>query len=188
MSFGDTGLPLVQPSPNMPTVDTALVYPGMCLFEGTLLSEGRGCTRPFEVVGAPYVDGAVWAQETELELEAAGFGGFKLRPLVFLPTFHKHAGQPCGGVQVHVTDRDRYRPLMVATALLKTAWRRWPDKVKWRTEVYEYVADPIAIDLLGGTDALRHEIEQDAPLSSIQARWDAECENFLQLRERYLLY
>jgi len=188
MTFHETGLPWVQPSPNMPTEDTALVYPGMCLFEGTLLSEGRGCTRPFEVVGAPYVDGAAWARETTRELEAAGYAGFGLRSLVFLPTFHKHAGIPCGGVQVHVTDRERFRPLMVATALLKTAWRLWPDEVLWRTEEYEFVTEPIAIDLLGGTDALRHEIEGDVSLATIQERWNEQCRDFLAQRRRYLMY
>jgi len=188
MSFHETGLPWVQPSPNMPTEDTALVYPGMCLFEGTLLSEGRGCTRPFEVVGAPYVDGAAWAREATRELHAEGYSGFGLRPLVFLPTFHKHARTPCGGIQVHVTDRERFRPLMVATALLKTAWRLWPDSVQWRTEEYEFVSDPIAIDLLGGTDALRHEIEGDVSLSTIQERWDDQCRDFISQRRNYLVY
>ncbi len=188
MAFHETGLPWVQPSPNMPTEDTALVYPGMCLFEGTLLSEGRGCTRPFEIVGAPYIDGAVWARETTRELQASGYTGFGLRPLVFLPTFHKHARIPCGGVQVHVTDRERFRPLMLATALLKAAWRLWPEQVQWRTEEYEFVTDPIAIDLLGGTDALRKEIEGDVPLTAIQERWEEECRDFAMKRRKHLLY
>jgi len=188
MSYTDTRLPWVQPSPNMPTYETALVYPGMCFFEGTLLSEGRGQTRPFEVVGAPFVDGASWAAETTQELRAAGYGGFSLRPLVFQPTFHKHAGTACGGVQVHVTEAEEYAPVMVATALLKTAWRLWPGEAEWRTERYEYVEEPIAIDLLGGSAALRAEVEGDAALPDIQARWDVEVEPFLAARQRYLLY
>ncbi len=188
MRYADTGLPWVQPSPNMPTVDVALVYPGMCFFEGTLLSEGRGQTRPFEVVGAPYVDGHAWAGAATADLRGAGYGGFALRPLTFIPTFHKHAGEACGGVQVHVTDDEVFRPVMVATALLKAAWALWPDAARWRTERYEFVTDPIAIDLLGGTDALRHEVEGGVALERIQARWDDEVAAFLEARSRYLRY
>ena len=188
MPFSSTGLPWVQPSPNMPTVDVALVYPGMCFFEGTLLSEGRGQTRPFEVVGAPYVDGHAWAVETTRELTAAGYEGFALRPLVFQPTFHKHAGLACGGIQLHITDAMAIRPVMIATALMKTCWRLWPDAAKWRTERYEFVEKPIAIDLLGGSESLRHEVEADVPLRQIQERWDDESAGFREARERYLLY
>jgi uncharacterized protein YbbC (DUF1343 family) len=188
MSFEQTGLPWVQPSPNMPTPDVALVYPGMCFFEGTRLSEGRGQTRPFEVVGAPFVDGCAWAEETTRELRAAGYEGFGLRPLTFVPTFHKHAAQACGGIQLHITNPRTLRPVMVATALLKSCWRLWPDDAAWRTERYEYVSEPIAIDLLGGSDALRHEVEGDVPLTRIQARWDDESADFRRTRERYLLY
>ena len=188
MYFEDTGLPWVLPSPNMPTVDTAVVYPGGCFFEGTLLYEGRGQTRPFEVGGAPYIDGQVWADETTRELTEAGYSGFHLRPLIFRPTFHKHVGQSCGGVQIHVTDREAFRPVMVSVALLKTAWRCWPEAVRWRTLTYEFVADPIAIDLLGGSEALRREVEQDVPLQDIQKRWDEERAEFDERRARYLLY
>jgi uncharacterized protein YbbC (DUF1343 family) len=186
--FGATGLPWVLPSPNMPTPDTALVYPGGCFFEGTMLSEGRGQTRPFEIVGAPWVDGHRWAAAATDELRASGYSGFHLRPLVFQPTFHKHVGATCGGVQIHVTARDLFRPVMVSVALLKAAWRLWPREARWRTAPYEFVADPLAIDLLGGSSDLRHEIEQDVPLADIQARWDAESAGFRSARVRYLLY
>jgi uncharacterized protein YbbC (DUF1343 family) len=172
----------------MPTVDTALVYPGMCFFEGTLLSEGRGHTKPFEVVGAPYVDGYAWAEAATADLSRAGYTGFAMRPLVFRPTFHKHGGEACGGIQLHVTDPTAFRPVMVATALLKAAWALWPRDVAWRTERYEYVEDPIAIDLLGGNAALRAEIEGGADLTEIQARWDAEAAAFLESRARFLVY
>ncbi len=188
MYFEQTGLPWVLPSPNMPTIDTALVYPGGCFFEGTLLSEGRGQTRPFEIVGAPYIDGQQWAADATRELVEAGYGGFVLRPLVFSPTFHKHVGQSCGGVQIHVTDREAFRPVITSVALLKAAWRRWPESVRWRTLTYEFVADPIAIDLLGGSAALRHEVENDVPLRAIQERWDLERAEFDAQRLRYLLY
>jgi len=187
-AYADTGLPWVQPSPNMPTCDTALVYPGMCFFEGTLLSEGRGCTRPFEIVGAPFVDGPAWAESTSAELAAAGYRGFALRPLTFQPTFHKHGGEACGGIQLHITDPLSFRPVMVATALMKSAWRLWPEASRWRTERYEYVEEPIAIDLLGGSEALRLEVEGDCPLPEIQERWDRESAEFLVARRSCLLY
>ncbi len=188
LAYVDTGLPWVQPSPNMPTCDTALVYPGMCFFEGTLLSEGRGCTRPFEIVGAPFVDGSAWAEATSAELSAAGYGGFAIRPLTFQPTFHKHGGEACGGIQLHITDPLTFRPVMVATALMKSAWRLWPEASRWRTERYEYVQEPIAIDLLGGSEALRLEVEGDCPLPEIQERWDRESAEFLVARRSCLLY
>jgi len=188
MFYDQCGLPWVQPSPNMPTVETALVYPGMCFFEGTLLSEGRGATRPFEVVGAPYIDGQRWAADAAARLVAAGETGVALRPLVFQPTFHKHAGKACGGVQLHVTDRQAFSPVLTATALLQAAWSLWPDEVQWRTEVYEFVADPIAIDLLGGSAALRHEIETGVPLSAVRSRWQDEVQTFATQRQRHLLY
>lgn len=188
MTFAETGLPWVQPSPNMPTVDTALVYPGQCFFEGTLLSEGRGTTRPFEVFGAPYVDGTDWARATMADLDACGIGGLALRPLMFLPTFQKHANVPCGGLQIHVTDPSRFRSVIVAAALMKSAWALWPDDAKWRTERYEYVETPIAIDLLGGGPELRAEVEGGADLRDIEARWDRERAAYDALRSDFFLY
>lgn len=188
MSFAETGLPWVLPSPNMPTPDTALVYPGQCLFEGTLLSEGRGHTRPFEVVGAPYVDGALWARESSASLAAIGVGGLALRPLVFRPTFHKFAGQGCGGVQLHVTDATAFRPLITSIALLHSARRLWPHDFAWRTERYEYVEAPIAIDLLAGDARLREEIDSGAPLSQIRERLEDEGAHFRAERPRFCHY
>ncbi len=188
MNFGDTGLPWVLPSPNMPTPQTALVYPGMCLFEGTMLSEGRGHTRPFEVVGAPFIDGRSWANRATQRLHAAGYRGFVLRPLTFRPTFHKYAGEACGGVQIHVQEPSRYHSLMVAVALLQAAWERWPDDCRWRTEPYEYVRHPIAIDLLSGDAQLRLEIESNADLQLIAARWDQKRAGFMERIRDYHLY
>src|SRR5690606_15376923 len=112
--FDDTGLPWVQPSPNMPTPDTMLVYPGGCLYEGTNLSEGRGTTRPFELVGAPYIH----EPERFAAMAAQSAGpGVTLRPCSFRPMFQKHGGTLCGGLQLHVTDRDRFRPLQAAVAI-----------------------------------------------------------------------
>lgn len=168
MRFDQTGLPWVLPSPNMPTPDTALVYPGQCLFEATNLSEGRGTTRPFEQVGAPFLDGYAWA---EALADASGGGrtlpGVHFRPLSFRPTFHKFGGRSCGGVQLHVTDAERFRPYLTGIALLSTARRLAPADYQWRAEPYEFVADRPAIDLLTGGDGIRRAIERGAPLEEI---------------------
>jgi len=150
--------PFVMPSPNMPTADTALVYPGGCLLEGTNLSEGRGTTRPFEMCGAPWIDGVRLAADLAA-LGTHGLDGFVARPLVFRPTFHKHAGQLCGGVQIHVTDRSRFRPMATYIALVSLAAYQAPDGFRFRRECYEYVEDIPAIDLLVGSSLLREGIE-----------------------------
>jgi len=162
MAFEDTGLPWVLPSPNMPSNETAFVYPGLCLLEGTNLSEGRGVTRPFEIVGAPFLDGARWAEElAELELP-----GVRFRPLSFRPTFHKFGGQSCGGVQVHVVDRRGFQPYRTGIAMMLTARRQAPGAFAWRTEPYEFVTRPIAIDLLNGSDRIRLAIDSSASSSA----------------------
>lgn len=143
--------PFVQPSPNMPTPDTALVYPGGCLVEGTNLSEGRGCTRPFEIVGAPWIDGRRLARD----LSATGLAGFCARPLVFQPAFHKHAGTPCGGVQLHPTDARTFRPYATYLALVALARAQAPDRFAFRTERYELRDDVPAYDLLTGCSEAR---------------------------------
>jgi uncharacterized protein YbbC (DUF1343 family) len=169
MSFADTGLPWVMPSPNMPTPDTALVYPGGCLFEATNLSEGRGTTRPFEMVGAAFLDGVAWAQA------AAVPAGVRLRPLSFRPTFHKFSGRSCGGVQLHVTDPSAFRPYATGLALIAAARRLAPAESRWRAEPYEFVEDPPAIDLLTGDDRVRLAVEAGAPLGDLLAE-DARFE------------
>ncbi len=143
--------PFVLPSPNMPTWDTALVYPGGCLLEGTNLSEGRGHTRPFEVFGAPWLDGERLAGE----LNAVGLEGFVARPLSFMPTFHKHAGQLCGGLQVHVRDPALFRPVATYAATIALAHHQDPQEFRFRTERYEFVDDLPAFDLLTGSDRAR---------------------------------
>lgn len=169
MAFEDTGLPWVMPSPNMPTVDTAFVYPGLCLVEGTNLSEGRGSTRPFEIVGAPFLDG----HRLAADLAAMELPGLVCRPLTLRPTFHKFATQPCGGVQFHVTDRRLFRPLRTGIAFLIAARRQAPHQFRWRSEAYEFVAGTLALDLLAGTDALRLGIEAGASLSELTAPFAA---------------
>lgn len=149
--------PFVMTSPNMPTADTALVYPGGCLLEGTNLSEGRGTTRPFEITGAPWIDGRALAAH----LAATRLPGFVARPLTFRPTFQKHGGAICGGVQIHVTDPVAFRPVATYVALIALARRQDPGRFRFRTERYEYVDHIPAIDLLLGSSRARLAMEAD---------------------------
>jgi uncharacterized protein YbbC (DUF1343 family) len=183
MTFADTGLPWVMPSPNMPTPDTALVYPGQCLFEATNVSEGRGTTRPFEIVGAPFLDGHAWAAalaETQL-------AGLRLRPIVFRPTFHKFGGQACGGVQLHVTDAAAFRPYRTGVALIAAARKLGGDAFRWRTEPYEFVAEPPAIDLLTGSAEVRMAVEAGASPRDIEALFVPFERAFAELRQPALM-
>ena len=184
MSYAETGLPWVMPSPNMPGEETALVYPGMCLVEGTCVSEGRGTTRPFEIAGAPHVDGHALA----VELAGAGLPGVRFRPLGFVPTFEKHAGRPCGGVQIHVTSRRAFRPYLTGVAFLRAVRALWPDEFAWRAHAYEFVDEVPAIDLLAGSAALREGIDAGAPLADLAATWAAAERDFRQRRSAWLLY
>jgi uncharacterized protein YbbC (DUF1343 family) len=182
--FDETELPWILPSPNMPTLSTALVYPGACLVEGTNLSEGRGTTRPFEIVGAPWID----PYRLVAELEKEDLPGVRFRPLYFQPTFHKFAGKTCGGVQQHVVERDVYRPLRTGIALLEAARRLWPEEFAWRPPPYEYELSRPAIDILAGSSRLREQIEADAALATIEASWESPLRDFLAVRRRFLLY
>jgi uncharacterized protein YbbC (DUF1343 family) len=188
MSFEDTGQPWVLPSPNMPTVETAFVYPGQCLFEGTNLSEGRGLTRPFEIVGAPFLDGTRWARD----LSAIRLPGVRMRPLGFRPTFHKFCGESCGGVQLHVIDRAAFRPYRTGIAMLLSARAQAPERFRWRTEPYEFVQHPIAIDLLNGTDTVRLGIDAggnpEEILEEIMKGYESFEREFLDRRRPALLY
>ncbi len=153
MWFDQTGLPWIYPSPNMPTLDTAVVYPGMCLFEATNVSEGRGTTRPFELFGAPFIDG----QKLCAYMNAKNLPGVFFRPVWIQPTFHKWAGQACQGAQIHVTDRDIFDSIEMALILLAYLYQSYPNDFKWRIEPYEYVYDKLAIDILLGSTHLRRE-------------------------------
>lgn len=184
MWFSHTGLPWVLPSPNMPTVDTALVYPGMCLVEGTELSEARGTTRPFELVGAPHLDG----QRLASQLAAMALPGVRFRPLTFTPQFHKHAGIECGGIQLHVTDPSAFRPYRTGVAVIKAARDQDPARFAWRSKAYEFVDAIPAIDLLAGTAALRTGIERGASLEELARPWPTGEVAFCHERSGYLLY
>jgi uncharacterized protein YbbC (DUF1343 family) len=184
MYWENTGLPWVLPSPNMPTLDTAVVYPGQVLFEGTNLSEGRGTTRPFEIVGAPWIDGDALAGA----LNAQTLPGARFRPVVFEPTFQKHARLTCGGCQVHVTDRRMFRPVLTAVALLAAIRRLGPVQFAWREPPYEYEAEKMPIDILYGSDELRKQLDAGVPAREIAAGWDADGWRFEEARARCLLY
>ncbi|MBS1122912.1 MAG: hypothetical protein H6Q90_5140 [Deltaproteobacteria bacterium] len=184
MRFEHTGLPWVMPSPNMPTRDTALVYPGMCLVEGTELSEGRGTTRPFELAGAPHVDG----ERLAADLGAMKLPGVRFRPVVYTPMFQKHAHQPCGGIQIHVTNPETYRPYRTGVAFLKACHDQDPERFAWRIRAYEFVDQIPAIDLLAGSPALRTGIEGGASLDELAAHWPRDESAFAEERVEHLLY
>jgi uncharacterized protein YbbC (DUF1343 family) len=178
------GLPWVIPSPNMPTLDTAIVYPGMCLLEGTNLSEGRGTTRPFELFGAPFID----ARKLAEELRRHDLPGVMFRPCVIEPTFHKFARQRCGAVQLHVTDRLVFRSYRTAVAVLVSVRSLWPEAFAWRTEPYEFRDDAPAIDLLTGTPKVREAIDRGEDLDSVMRIACAGTEAYDSGRGRALLY
>jgi uncharacterized protein YbbC (DUF1343 family) len=184
MDFDRTGLPWVLPSPNMPTVETAFVYPGQCLVEGTNLSEGRGTTRPFELCGAPGID----ARKLARRLAGEGWPGVAFRPAWFRPTFQKFAGQTCAGVQLHVTDREAFRPVRTGVGVLMALRDLAGETFGWRREPYEFVADRPAIDLLFGSDRERKAIEAGATAAEVCRVWEAEEEAFRRRRQPYLLY
>jgi len=183
-SFEATGLPWIMPSPNMPTVDTAFVYPGLCLIEATNLSEGRGTTRPFEIIGAPFLDGHRLAER----LASYQLGGVAFRSLAFRPSFHKFAGQVCGGIQVHVTDRACFEAYRSGLAILRELYALCGDGFRWRSEPYEFVSDRPAIDLLTGSDAIRTGIERGFTLDELEATWLPAQRRFAERRQPYLLY
>jgi uncharacterized protein YbbC (DUF1343 family) len=182
--FDQTGLPWVIPSPNMPTLDTAIVYPGAVLFEGTQLSEGRGTTRPFELLGAPWID----AERFSAGLNALQIAGVHYRPVMFEPTFHKFARQACGGCQIHVTDRRAFRPVLAAVAVLAACHRADPARFAWREPPYEYEHAKIPIDILAGSPALRTQIEAGTPAREIAAGWQEAVAAFEPARRSSLLY
>jgi uncharacterized protein YbbC (DUF1343 family) len=171
MMWARTGLPWVQPSPNMPTLDTALVYPGGCLLEGTSLSEGRGTTKPFEIFGAPWLDANALASRHALS-------GATLRPLVFEPMFHKHAKQACRGVQVHVTDPSVFQPYETYLRLIAGVALAHPEHFRWRTERYEFVDHIPAIDLLTGSSEFRALCDEGQHCASRPA-WTRRFEEWL---------
>jgi uncharacterized protein YbbC (DUF1343 family) len=184
MYADETGLPWVLPSPNMPTLDTAIVYPGTVLFEGTMLSEGRGTTRPFELVGAPWIDADRFADA----MNAHGLPGVFFRSAAFEPTFQKHAKLACGGCQIHVTDRVTFRPVLTGATLISTFREFDPMRFAWRQPPYEYEAEKLPIDILAGSSLLRSQIESSVPPLAIAESWQQDERAFATRRAPYLLY
>lgn len=185
MWFNKTGLNWVFPSPNIPSVETAAVYPGMCLLEGSNLSEGRGTTRPFEIFGAPFINPATLVKM----LNEFRLNGVTFRSLFFEPTFQKHKGKLCGGAQIHITDRAKFKPFKTAVAILKTIHDLYPDNFKWKNPPYEYENILLPIDILAGTDRLREDIERRSSIKNMEDWWTDELKEFDRtIRKQYLLY
>lgn len=184
MLFRDTGFPWVCPSPNMPTPETALVYPGQVIWEGTNVSEGRGTTLPFEFVGAPY-----W-QHTAMqhELSKIELSGCYLRPVVFEPTSGKWAGQSCTGFQVHVSDPQKFMPYRLSLALLQAAMLLYPQHFQYKQPPYEYEFERLPMDLILGDQQIRLDLEKGRPIMDIEEDWQEDLDCFAQKREKYLLY
>ena len=180
----ETDAPWVLPSPNIPTTDTTTVFPGAVHFEGTQMSEGRGTTRPFELVGAPYVN----AEDFADALNALGLSGVFFRACVFMPTFQKHAGKACGGVQIHVKERLVFEPVIAGVAMLKDAHDRYRADFRWKDPPYEYEHDRNPFDVIAGTPKLRQQIERGDSLEAIARSWEPSLREFRELRQQFLLY
>lgn len=184
MGFRETGFPWVAPSPNMPTPETALVYPGQVIWEGTNVSEGRGTTLPFEFVGAPY-----WRHEQMLrQVGETDLPGCFLRPVVFQPTSGKWAGESCCGFQIHVTDRATYLPYRTSLALLQAAMLLYPGEFRYKEPPYEYEFKRLPMDLILGSAEVRRQLESGRPVQRIEEQWQAELQAFDRLRQKYFLY
>ncbi len=178
------GLPWVLPSPNIPTLDSAVVYPGTVLLEGTNVSEGRGTTRPFELVGAPWADPDAIVED----LAARGLPGVVFRPAWFEPTFHKHARTSCGGCQIHVTDRATFRAVETGVAVIEAFRAADPKAFAWREPPYEYEHVIPPIDILYGSSAMRETLERGGTATDLARGWPDDVAPFLEMRQQYLLY
>ena len=182
--YDDTDAPWVLPSPNMPTVGAAAVFPGTVHLEGTQMSEGRGTTRPFELVGAPYIV----AEDYAAALAKLNLPGVYFRPCVFVPTFQKHGGHACGGVQIHVIDRQSFEPVITGVAIVKTAFDMYTDQFRWKDPPYEYEYERNPFDVISGTAKLRKAIERGDTLDGIENSWRQPLAEFIKIREKFLLY
>ncbi len=184
MNWHYTGLQWVNPSPNMPGYLTALVYPGGCLIEATNLSEGRGTTRPFELVGAPWVD--CW--DLAAALDAEHLPGVAFRPTEFKPAFDKYAGQVCSGIQVHVSNEMAFRPIVTYYAIIRCARALFPEDFAWAQPPYEYEHEKLPIDILAGSPKFRLAVEEDTPTGEVARSWHENERAFREEREQHLLY
>ena len=186
--FDEVNGPWVYPSPNMPTLETATIYPGMCLVEGVNLSEGRGTTRPFHLMGAPWIDPQRLTRLCTQLAQANGLKGVIFRPAAFNPGFQKHAGASCRGIEVHITDRTVLNTTLLGMVCVAAAYQCDPDQFGWRTETYEFIDDPIAIDLLMGGPEYRQCVEARGSLADLYASWAPQRAAFEERRQACLLY
>ncbi len=182
--YDETDAPWVMPSPNMPTVDTTVVFPSTVYFEGTQVSEGRGTTRPFEIVGAPYIGSKEYADAlSKFELPGVIF-----RPVNFIPTFQKYFKQGCGGIFLHITERDLFEPVITGLAMIKTIFELYPSDFRWKDMPYEYEFDRNPFDVIAGTTKIREMIEKGKSINEIKLYWKNDVRDFNDLREKYFLY
>jgi uncharacterized protein YbbC (DUF1343 family) len=184
MLWGETGLRWVMPSPNMPLAETAHVYPGQVVLEGTNLSEGRGTCRPFEIFGAPYLD----TDATKRALQPQATAGCVLQDFSFRPTFQKWEGEVCKGFMLHITDHRTYKPFSTSISLLQAVMRIHPERFQWKAPPYEYDYKRKPIDLIVGNTSLRKDLESGAPVSQINSAWANDVDSFREWRKPYLLY
>jgi len=184
MWFDETGLPWIPTSPNMPTLKTATVYPGMCLIEGTNVSEGRGTTRPFEVFGAPFIDSYDFVDK----INSFRLEGVKFLPWFFEPKYSKYAGKTCGGALINVIQRDIAKPVLTGFAIVKAIFEMYPDEFEFSQESYEFVGDKLAFDVLAGSDRWRNMIVQGAPLEDISIAMESELSEFNDMSSKFKLY
>jgi len=182
--FDDLKLYWTPPSPNMPSLETALVYPGMCLLEGTNISEGRGTTRPFEIFGAPWIEPYHFIKSLEQE----NLPAVKFRPLKFIPTFGKYHYKLCGGAQMYITDRTKFDPIVTGLAVIAVAKKLYPNKFKWRKPPYEFEQDKLPFDILVGNSWIRKAIEQNRTIKDMKKNWQTALNKFKTLRKKYLIY
>ena len=182
--FGDLGLHWVYPSPNMPTWETALLYPGMVLLEGTNISEGRGTTMPFQLFGAPFLNRKRFFEE----LKKPCLAGVTFRPVTYEPAFDKYRGEPCSGFQIHITDKDRFKPYRLGLALLQALGLTHPERFRWLDPPYEYEREKLPIDILIGSGAVRRQVEQGQDLDKIESDWEQQLREYRERREPSLLY
>lgn len=181
MDYDDTPLEWVLPSPNMPTLDTAIVYPGAALIEGTNVSEGRGTTKPFELIGAPFINGT----DLAARLNREGLPGVIFRSAYFTPTFSKHSGQLSGGIQIHVTDRKKFKPVVTGLTIVKAIHDMYPDDFAFRAENSQGIS---FFDNLIGNGWIRKEIAKGTSIADMEKRWQGEVKAFMKKRSKYLLY
>ena len=184
MFFDETGQPWIMPSPNIPTPDTTLLYPGMVLLEGTNLSEGRGTTRPFELTGAPWIEPEKFARR----LSSAGLEGVLFRPIHFEPAWDKYQGNTCGGVQIHVTKRKAFQPVRCAVTILDVAASLYPGEFSWSEPPYEYEFDRRPIDVISGGPEIRETIDSGGGTAALFEKWKTEEQGFKRSRRPFLLY